>query len=60
VNRLLPASVTLAAVTALLYTYGSTRFAWLAGPVAALAVWALDRDAQEPALAAEREPQPID
>jgi hypothetical protein len=34
---------TLVAVTALLAGYGSHTWSWLAGPVAALLVWSLDR-----------------
>ena len=41
-SRFLRASATLVSVTALLALYGSTQWSWLAGPVASLAVWALD------------------
>jgi len=69
VSRYLPASATLVSVTGLLLAYGSTQWSWLAGPVAALAIWALDLDLetrrpaeQEPARVVpfSAEPEPVD
>jgi hypothetical protein len=48
VSRFLPAGAILVLVTALLAPFGSTRWSWLAGPVASVAVWALDRAARDP------------
>ena len=51
-------------VTPLFLAYGRFSWSWLAGPVAALAVWGLQRKAQEPAepapARASREPVPVD
>jgi hypothetical protein len=47
VTRFLPAAATLVLVTALLAPFGSTRWSWLAGPVASFAIWALDRAARD-------------
>ena len=61
-NRLAPTLV-LVTVTPLLLGYGRFPWSWLAGPVAALALWALDRKAHEPVAprAARRaEPAPVD
>jgi hypothetical protein len=46
-TRPAPAAV-LFLVTALLLGYGPYAWSWLAGPLAALAVWSLDRMAHEP------------
>jgi hypothetical protein len=63
VNRLTPLFV-LVAVTALFLGYGNSPWSWLAGPVAALALWSLDRKAREPSAPAparrHREPTPVD
>jgi hypothetical protein len=40
--------VDLVLVSLLLGIYGSTPWAWLAGPVSALAIWCLDCSAQAP------------
>ena len=54
----------LVAVTSLLLVYGTHAWSWLAGPVAALFVWGLDRVAQEPSDPAPAhvapEPAPVD
>ena len=48
-------------VTMLLVGYGQHPWSWLAGPIAGLMVWGLDRKAQEPAAGAGvREPAPVD
>jgi hypothetical protein len=65
VTRVLPEFATLVSVTPLLLLYGSTDWSWLAGPVAALAIWALDADRRVPAGAApaplvRAEPEPVD
>lgn len=57
-SRFLPASATLVSVTALLAAFGSSRWSWLAGPVATLAIWALDRE--EPSLPLAADPEPVD
>jgi hypothetical protein len=63
VIRLTPLCV-LVLVTALLLGYGPYAWSWLAGPLAALAVWSLDRRAHEPAMPApahlSRAPAPVD
>jgi hypothetical protein len=63
VTRLAPAFV-LVFVTALLLGYGSHPWSWLAGPVAALALWSLDRKAHKPRMPAparlHREHAPVD
>ena len=46
-TRLYPVFV-LVLVTALLLGYGSHTWSWLAGPIAALALWGLDRNAHTP------------
>ncbi len=64
-NRFAPHLV-LVAVTALLLGYGAYPWSWLAGPVAALFVWSLDRKAREPSAAApvhaqrQHTPAPVD
>jgi hypothetical protein len=64
VSRFLPASATLVSVTGLLLAYGSTNWSWVAGPVAALAIWALGYEPHLPAETAVRpispEPEPVD
>ena len=54
----------LVVVTTLLAGYGRHPWSWVAGPVAALAVWSFDRKAHEPGTAAParalREPAPVD
>jgi hypothetical protein len=65
VTRLLPECATLASVTPLLLLYGSTDWSWVAGPVAALAIWALDLCRRVPTEAAPAplpfaEPEPVD
>ncbi|HEY8722585.1 MAG TPA: hypothetical protein VIL92_01850 [Gaiellaceae bacterium] len=62
--RLAPVFV-LVLVTALLFGYGSYAWSWLAGPIAALAVWSLDRNAHRPGAPApahlrHRTPAPVD
>jgi hypothetical protein len=47
-HRLIP-FVILISVTGLLVPYGSTSWAWLAGPVAATAIWLLERRSHAPA-----------
>jgi len=64
VIRLAPVFV-LIAVTTLLLGYGSYPWSWLAGPIAALAVWSLDRNAHRPGAPAPahlrpRTPAPVD
>jgi len=62
-QRVAPSAVLLL-VTPLLVTYGRFAWSWLAGPVAALALWALDRKAEEPVAPAparaRRGPAPVD
>ena len=57
-------TVVLVAVTALLLAYGNHPWSWVAGPVAAMFVWALDRKSREPAEPAPAhatpEPAPVD
>jgi hypothetical protein len=65
-------SLILVLVTVLLAGYGSTRLAWVFGPVTALGVWALGGLARRPArrarrpvrptgvLSHRREPAPVD
>jgi hypothetical protein len=56
----------LVVVTGLLLAYGRFTWSWVAGPVAALALWSLERKSQEPAEPAparanvRREPTPVD
>jgi hypothetical protein len=45
-------TVVLVLVTALMLGYGPYVWSWLAGPVAALAVWSLDRKAHDPSVPA--------
>jgi hypothetical protein len=63
VIRLAPLLV-LVLVTALLLGYGPYTWSWLAGPLAALAVWSLDRKAHKPGVPApahlRRNPAPVD
>jgi hypothetical protein len=65
VNRLAPSFV-LVLVTALLVGYGPYTWSWIAGPVAALVVWGLDRKARTPVVAPapahlrRRAPAPVD
>jgi hypothetical protein len=64
VIRLAPVFV-LIAVTMLLLGYGSHPWSWVAGPVAALAMWSLDRNAHKPGAPApahlrRRAPAPVD
>jgi hypothetical protein len=64
VIRLAPVFV-LIAVTTLFLGYGSYAWSWLAGPIAALAVWILDRKAHKPGAPApahlrRRTPAPVD
>jgi len=47
VNRFAP-GILLVVVTALFLEYGSSEWSWLAGPVAALTLWALELKAREP------------
>jgi hypothetical protein len=56
-NRLAPSFV-LVLVTTLLVGYGPYTWSWLAGPVAALVVWSLNRTAH-PARA-QLPPAPVD
>ncbi|NUR77062.1 MAG: hypothetical protein HOQ28_12355 [Thermoleophilia bacterium] len=61
-NRYAPLLVLLA-VTALFLGYGRHPWSWLAGPVASLVVWGLDRMAREPEAAPaplQPEPAPVD
>ena len=63
-NRVYPALV-LVLVTALFLGYGSHTWSWLAGPIAALALWSLDRNAHAPGAPApahlrRRTPAPVD
>jgi hypothetical protein len=53
VNRFAP-GILLIVVTALFLGYGSSEWSWLAGPVAALVLWALALKAREPELPALR------
>jgi hypothetical protein len=65
VHRFAPQLV-LVAVTGLLYAYGTHAWSWVAGPVAAMVVWGLDRTAAEPSAPApahrwwRRAPAPVD
>jgi hypothetical protein len=61
--------IVLIAVTALLLAYGTHPWSWLAGPIASLLVWSLDRSAHEPpahepaaapSAHVGREPAPVD
>ena len=57
------ALVILLVVTPLFGVYGRFSWSWLAGPVAALAGWAVERKAHEPAAPAparSRDPVPVD
>lgn len=58
-NRLPPLAVFLL-VTLLLLGYGSYSWSWIAGPIAALLLWAFDRKAREPVRGAVRDPAPVD
>jgi hypothetical protein len=46
-------TVVLVLVTALLLGFGPYVWSWVAGPLAALAVWSLDRKAHEPGAPAQ-------
>jgi hypothetical protein len=65
VSRLSP-TIILVAVTALLVVYGRYSLSWIAGPIAAVALWALERRSREPSAPAPRRtairrtPAPID
>jgi hypothetical protein len=64
VNRAAPWLV-LVSVTSLLGVYGRAPWSWLVGPLAALALWALDRKAHQPsqpapARRARQAPAPVD
>ena len=71
-RRWLPCLTILVLVTLLLSAYGSGRFAWVAGPLAALVILALDHAAHRPTVAGRapvrptgilsrrREPDPVD
>jgi hypothetical protein len=63
VNRIAPLSV-FVLVTTLLLAFGSYPWSWVAGPLAALALWSLDRKAREPVagvrVRAQRAPAPVD
>ena len=48
-TRSLAPTTILLTVTPLLAGYGSDRWSWLGGPIASLAVWALDHTHSEPA-----------
>ena len=45
-------STILVTVTPLLAGYGSSKWSWIGGPVASLAVWALEHAQREPVPAA--------
>ena len=53
-NRL-AGPIVLAVVTPLLAGYGRFDWSWIAGPIAAVAIWALDRGSQ-----ARLGPAPVD
>jgi hypothetical protein len=66
VNRFAP-GILLVVVTALFLGYGSSEWSWLAGPIAALFLWALELKAREPVTPAPargpapaRTPAPVD
>jgi hypothetical protein len=63
VTRLTPLIV-LVLVTLLMLGYGPYSWSWLAGPVAAIVVWTLDRASRPAAVPAptrtRREPAPVD
>ena len=56
----------LVVVTGLLLAYGRFTWSWVAGPIAALALWALERKSYEPGAPSparanvRREPTPVD
>ena len=64
-QRIAP-SVVLLTVTSLFLVYGRFSWSWVAGPVAGIFVWALERKSREPAAPApkhagqSREPAPVD
>ena len=59
-NRFAPV-ILLIVVSTLFLDYGSSRWSWLAGPVAALTLWALAAKAREPAeRSPARTPAPVD
>ncbi len=47
-NRCAP-GIVLIVVTTLFLAYGRSQWSWLAGPIAALFLWALELKAREPA-----------
>ena len=61
--RVAPCTV-LVTVTALLLGFGTHPWSWLGGPIAALAVWGLDRKVREPVARASahvsRRPAAVD
>jgi hypothetical protein len=60
VDRFAP-GILLVVVTALFLGYGSSEWSWLAGPVAALFLWALSLKTRERATPPPaREPAPVD
>ena len=53
--------ILLVVVSAACFRYSSSRWSWLAGPVAALVVWGIAQKAREPAAPSPaREPAPVD
>jgi hypothetical protein len=52
-HRVAP-SLVLVLVTGLFLLYGRFTWSWVAGPVAALALWALERKAHEPSAPAPK------
>jgi hypothetical protein len=58
----LAAPIVLLVVTTLLGAYGHHAWSWVGGPVAAVAIWALDRTAHAPKAKPQRrlEPAPVD
>ena len=60
-------AVVLISVSGLLLAYGRFSWSWVAGPVAAVFLWALERKSHEPAepapkhaAARRRDPAPVD
>ena len=64
-SRLTPAFL-LVSVTFLLLAYGNSSWSWVAGPLVALGLWALELKSREPAAPAaarteaRRAPAPVD